>query len=292
MGLHRTPLSGRRLLLALSTQGEIVPNNYMYVFQCEYGSRVKERQFLKDILNTFDKDYATMVGLIVNNNPYCLEFSIAINLQDDPIKFESWLKENYPEKSKHHNIFLGDISQYNVQTLIDDSMVDAALVSEGKGWLFFWPEQQLLEELNPQYKCLKNNEAKVFLSHSSKDKEFIVNPINAYLQAEGIGTWLDSYEIDYGDNIYLKVNEGIESADIGVFILTDNFFDSSSGWPVTEFSTFFMEAMNNKKKLLFINAGVSPENMHAMMKSYKYLTWSGLDSLPEIGAAISRKLDA
>ena len=264
----------------------------MYVFECEYGSRVKERKFLKDILNTFDKDYATMVGLIVNNNPYCLEFSIAVNLQDDPVKFETWLKENYPEKSKHHNIFLGDISQYNIQTLIDDSMVDYALVSEGEGWLFFWPEQGLLEELNPQYKCLKKNEARVFLSHSSKDKELIVNPINAFLQAQGIGTWLDSYEIDYGDNIYLKVNEGIESSDVGLFILTDSFFDSSSGWPVTEFSTFFMEAMNNKKKLLFINAGVSPENMHAMMKSYKYLTWTGLDSLPEIGAAISRKLNA
>ncbi|HSB95133.1 MAG TPA: hypothetical protein VLC91_01710 [Spongiibacteraceae bacterium] len=126
-------------------------NNHMYVFECEYGSRVKERQFLKDILNTFDKDYATMVGLIVNNNPYCLEFSIAINLQDDPVKFESWLKENYPEKSKRHNIFLGDIFQYNVQTLLDDSVVDDALVSEGDGWLFFWPEQELLEELNPQY---------------------------------------------------------------------------------------------------------------------------------------------
>ncbi|HSB95134.1 MAG TPA: toll/interleukin-1 receptor domain-containing protein [Spongiibacteraceae bacterium] len=132
----------------------------------------------------------------------------------------------------------------------------------------------------------------MFLSHSSKDKKYIVNPINSYLQAQGIGTWLDSYEIDYGDNIYLKVNQGIASADVGLFILTDHFFDSASGWPITEFSTFFMEAMNNKKKLLLINAGVSPENMHVMMKSFKYLTWSGLESLPEIGEAISRKLDA
>jgi hypothetical protein len=273
------------------TQGYIMQNNYMYVFECEYGSRVKERQFLKDILNTFDQDYATLVGMIVNNNPYCLEFSIVVNLQDDPVKFESWLKENYPNKSKNHNILLADLSQYNFITLINDSMVDALIV-ENKNNQFLFPEKERINEFHPQYRCLKKNEARVFLSHSSKDKELIVNPINAFLQAEGIGTWLDSYEIDYGDNIYLKVNKGIESSDVGLFILTDNFFDVSSGWPVTEFSTFFMEAMSNNKKLLFINAGVSPENMHAIMKSYKYLTWTGLDSLPDIGAAIIRKLNA
>ncbi|WP_080760283.1 toll/interleukin-1 receptor domain-containing protein [Pseudoalteromonas luteoviolacea] len=69
--------------------------------------------------------------------------------------------------------------------------------------------------------------------------------------------------------MYLKVNEGIENSDIGLFVLTDNFFDSGSGWPLSEFSTFFMEMMKSNKKVLMINAGVSPDKMHAMMKSYK-----------------------
>tara|TARA_R110000850_G_scaffold177417_1_gene303256 strand:- start:147 stop:941 length:795 start_codon:yes stop_codon:yes gene_type:complete len=264
----------------------------MYVFECEYGSRVKERAFIKDILRNFDKNYATLVGAIVNNNPYCLEFSIVVNLQDDPVAFENWLKGKYPDKFKRHNIFISDITRYNVQTFIDEDMVDMILVPEGRGFLFLWPEQELLEEQNPQLKCLKKKESKVFLSHSSKDKKAIVNPLNAFLQAEDIATWLDSAEIDYGDNIYLKVNEGIENADLGVFILTDHFFDSKSGWPIKEFSTFFMEMMDSEKEILLINAGVSPEKMHAMMKPYKYLEWTGLDSLPDIGNAIRRKLSA
>lgn len=71
--------------------------DYLYIFECDYGCRVKERKFVKDNLINFDKDYATMVGAVVNNSPYCLEFSIAVNLQDDPVKFESWLRENHPE---------------------------------------------------------------------------------------------------------------------------------------------------------------------------------------------------
>lgn len=263
--------------------------DYMYMFECDYGSRVKERDFIKDILNTFEPDYATSVGAVVNNNPYCLEFSIVVNLQGDPIRFEEWLRNKYPEKIKRHNVFLNDVLFFNVITFIEETMVDMALVSE-PSFVFLWPERELFETLNPQYKQMKRNDSKVFISHSSKDKELIVGPLNAYLQAEGIGTWLDSYEIDYGDNIYLKVNEGIENSKVGIFILTNNFFDSASGWPITEFSTFFMDLMKNNKKVLMVNAGVDQDKIHAMMKAYKYLNWDDGEGLPELANAIRRKL--
>lgn len=265
-------------------------HDYIYVFECDYGSRVKERQFIKDILNTFDKDYATLVGASVNNNPYCLDFSIIVNLQKDPIFFESWLRDKYPEKLKRHNIFLRDSFPYNMKTFLDEDMVDFAISNEGGGILFHYPERETLEQLFPQYKCLKKNESKVFISHSSKDKELIVNPLNAYLQANNIGTWLDSYEIDYGENIYLKVNEGIENSKVGIFILTNDFFDSKSGWPVHEFSTFFMEIMKNNKKIIMVNAGVDLDKIHSLMKPYRYLNWDNGSGLPELANAIKKKL--
>ncbi len=267
-------------------------HDYMYVFECDYGSRVKERSFIKDILRKFDKDYATMIGVAVNNNPYCLSFNVVVNLQGDPVGFESWLRKNYPDKVKRHNIFLKNTFGYNIQTFIDEMMVDYVLTPEGGNHIFIFPEKELFEKENPQYARMEQNESRVFLSHSSKDKELIINPLNAYLQANDIATWLDSYEIDYGDNIYVKVNEGIEKSDVGLFILTDSFFDSSSGWPMTEFSTFFMELMKSNKKVLMLNAGVSPENMHSMMKVYKYISWDNGAGLPEIANAINRVINA
>ncbi|VVE53787.1 hypothetical protein PCO31111_04914 [Pandoraea communis] len=134
---------------------------------------------------------------MVNNNPYSLEFYITVNLQDDPKKFEKWVRDNYPEKLKRHNIFLNALLSFNLMTFIDETMVDLVLVEEGGGPLFLWIEKYLLESNNPQYKPMKPEQSRVFISHSSKDKDLIVNPINAYLQAQGIATWLDSYEIDY-----------------------------------------------------------------------------------------------
>lgn len=262
--------------------------NYLYMFECDYASRTREKKFLKDILNNFDKDYATMVGVVVNNNPYCLAFHIAVNLQKDPIVFELWLKDNYPGKLKRYNIFTKDIPQYNVQTFIDADMVDFAITPEGGGYLFLWPERELFEKQHPQYKNINEKQSKVFISHSSKDKLNIVNPLNAYLQANDIATWLDSYEIDYGDNIFIKVNEGIEESAVGLFVLTDNFFNSDSGWSLAEFSTFFTDLMKSNKKVLMLDAGVSPKNMLGMMKAYRYISWDNGASLPEIANAINK----
>lgn len=74
-----------------------------------------------------------MVGAMVNNNPYSLEFYITVNLQDDPKKFEKWVRDNYPEKLKRHNIFLNALLSFNLMTFIDETMVDLVLVEEG-GW--------------------------------------------------------------------------------------------------------------------------------------------------------------
>ncbi|MEO3740463.1 TIR domain-containing protein [Kosakonia oryzendophytica] len=263
-------------------------HDFLYMFECDYGSRTQEKKFIKDILNHFDKDYATMVGLVVNNNPYCLSFHVAVNLQKDPVYFEQWLRDNYPEKIKRHNMFVKDILPYNVVTLLNAEMVDLFITANGGGHPFLWSERDVLEKEYPQYIDFKKREAKVFLSHSSLDKNNIVFPLHSYLQANDVATWLDTYEIDYGDNIVLKVNEGIDKADIGLFILTDNFFAKRSGWPLAEFTTFFMSLMNSDKKILMIDAGVSPENMLPMMKSYRYLRWDNGSGLPEIANAVKR----
>jgi hypothetical protein len=47
-----------------------------------------------------------------------------------------------------------------------------------------------------------------FLSHSSKDKPFVRN-LAAALEAGGeIKVWLDEREIEYGQNIVLKIADG------------------------------------------------------------------------------------
>jgi hypothetical protein len=47
----------------------------------------------------------------------------------------------------------------------------------------------------------------VFLSHSSKDKPFVRDLANALEAGGEIKVWLDEREIDYGQNIMLKIAE-------------------------------------------------------------------------------------
>lgn len=227
-----------------------------------------------------------MVALIVNNNIYKLEFHIGVAIEGDPSRFETWLRTEHPQKMRRHNLFLHELTRHgNVVTLLDSEMVDALLTPEAS-FPFIFAERSVFEEAYPQYKTARPEAARIFLSHSSKDKDSVVLPLYSFLQRENIPVWLDSFEIDYGENIYLKVTEAIEQCEIGLFVLTNNFFDPSSGWPVAEFSSFFGDMMKRKKKILMLNAGVEHASIHAMMRPYRYIDWNNGQGLAEVAKAI------
>jgi hypothetical protein len=51
----------------------------------------------------------------------------------------------------------------------------------------------------------------VFLSHSSKDKPFVRDLADALEAGGEIKVWLDEREIDYGQNIALKIADGLDA---------------------------------------------------------------------------------
>ncbi|MBL3940549.1 toll/interleukin-1 receptor domain-containing protein, partial [Bacteroides thetaiotaomicron] len=80
----------------------------------------------------------------------------------------------------------------------------------------------------------------VFLSHSSRDKSIVDGVFNE-LHKAGIRAWYDRYEIDPGDSITDKINEGLASSQIGLLFFSKNFIDSKSGWPTKEANYFFQK---------------------------------------------------
>jgi len=56
---------------------------------------------------------------------------------------------------------------------------------------------------------------KVFLSHSTKDKQF-VEALAAELKAEKIEPWSCEVDIELGDNFVAKIEEGLRDADLGI----------------------------------------------------------------------------
>ncbi|MCE5266712.1 MAG: TIR domain-containing protein [Planctomycetaceae bacterium] len=72
----------------------------------------------------------------------------------------------------------------------------------------------------------------VFLSHASEDKETLVRPLADSLIAAGISVWYDEYEIQLGDSLREKIDEGLAKSRFGVVVLSRHFF--SKRWPRRE----------------------------------------------------------
>jgi TIR domain len=69
----------------------------------------------------------------------------------------------------------------------------------------------------PKYQTGNFMTIKVFMSHSSVDKPFVERLSKDLRTREGIDAWLDKWEIQPGDRIPTKLEEGLNNA--GVFLL-------------------------------------------------------------------------
>lgn len=89
--------------------------------------------------------------------------------------------------------------------------------------------------------------AKIFISHSSKDKEF-VRKLSADLSNLGHEPWFDEWEIKVGECIVSKIEHGIKESDYIIIVLTEN--SVNSGWVEREWKTKYWDEINQGKTLI------------------------------------------
>ena len=107
-----------------------------------------------------------------------------------------------------------------------------------------------------------------FISHSSTDKEPIVDSLVNTLQNMGYSVWYDKNEILVGDNISLAVKKGLENSYCLILVLTNNFFESK--WTFFEAGTF--DAHNNRIiPLIYDISDSQKSSILSMIGNLKYL---------------------
>ncbi len=82
-----------------------------FIIHLDYGNRAEERNFVADVLDTFDKDTLCGTNLFINNDPYGLELLLFLNFEKDGDKFKAWLKNNYHSKKREYRFLFEDISE-------------------------------------------------------------------------------------------------------------------------------------------------------------------------------------
>lgn len=106
----------------------------------------------------------------------------------------------------------------------------------------------------------------VFISHSSKDKEF-VRQLSADLKEVGHTPWLDEWEIQVGDCIVRAVNDGLIRADFVVLVLSPHSVES--GWVEREWAPSYWNEIETKRRIV-LPAMLNDCTVPALLKTKKY----------------------
>lgn len=116
----------------------------------------------------------------------------------------------------------------------------------------------------------------VFICHASEDKPDVVMPIVNALESQGISYWLDQAEINWGDSLIEKINEGLANSRYVIVVLSDSFL--SKRWPQKELSSVLnIEASTGEIKVLPLIVGNAKEiiDNFTLLNDKIYIHWDG-----------------
>lgn len=120
----------------------------------------------------------------------------------------------------------------------------------------------------------------VFLCHASEDKELVVNPLAAALEAAGITYFLDSKEILWGDSVTNVINRALVRARFVIVVLSERSLQKH--WPQKEMNAALAHEINSgKTRVLPLLVGTTSADRKrvwtqvALQGDKRYLEWEG-----------------
>lgn len=242
-----------------------------YVWEGDYGVRKPISHALKKILDNQPPKILQGVAVLVNNNPYNLEFFIVFNYLNPSKKF---IEEMKGEMTAANAIYKPNIpfdrlssalakGRFDVTTFVDSSTVDLQLQT-----IFHYEDKEEVQKHIPMYNF--EGEHSVFVGHSSNDKKEIKEFIS-YLNFDGLSVWFDEVSIDYGDSLVSKIQEGIENSSAVIFWITENFLKSL--WCKTEMRSFLSRYSEgeNLKIVCIVSNEVAHKQLPLFLRDIKYL---------------------
>lgn len=229
-----------------------------YLFQLSYGNRRSEVKFLNEFLEEFNTRVSRII-LIINNNPYNLELFLYIDCTLTIDNIEIWMQNNYSQERRRLKEYFGDVvfdieeKGYLGLEVTDSAILEQIIVPE-KSNLFNFPDKATMEAIWPLGAVSTNYT--VFLCYSGKDR-LIINEIFDDFQKSEIPCFYAEYEIQAGDSIVKKIDEGLKKSNLCIVFLSNNFINPETGWPESELNYFVnAKRTNGVKDIIYVNIGL------------------------------------
>lgn len=107
----------------------------------------------------------------------------------------------------------------------------------------------LAEEPNLYVETVESDkEYDVFISHASEDKEDVVRPLAKSLKEKGISVWYDEFELNIGDSLRRKIDQGLSKSRFGIVVISRAFI--KKGWTNYELDGLMTKAISGEQILL------------------------------------------
>ncbi|MDO7836963.1 DUF1883 domain-containing protein [Sphingobium sp. HBC34] len=99
----------------------------------------------------------------------------------------------------------------------------------------------------------------VFISHASEDKDEVVRPLAAALQAGGLDVWYDEFALKIGDSLRQKIDAGLANSRFGIVVLSRAFI--KKGWTNYELDGIVSRSVNGEQAMLPIWHGITKQEV-------------------------------
>lgn len=130
-------------------------------------------------------------------------------------------------------------------------------------------------------------EPRVYLAHASEDKE-MVRPLAEYLMEHGIETWFDEWEIEPGDSLRQKMEEGLGEMTHFMVILTP--ISITKPWVAREIDVGLVRLVGGTSRMVPLRIGVQVGDLSPFLQT---LLCEAIDpsSKADIAALVDRLHD-
>ena len=109
---------------------------------------------------------------------------------------------------------------------------------------------------------------KVYLAHASEDKA-IARPIAEYLMAHGVEVWFDEWEIEPGDSLRQKMEEGLGAMTHFVVLLTET--SITKPWVGKEIDVGLVQQVGGKSRFIPLVIGIEPNQLSPFIQAMLFL---------------------
>lgn len=166
-----------------------------------------------------------------------------------------------PETKRHADIFVDRLQDNKVAIRTTGSPAFARLLEDRLG----------VDRGKVQVMTVPDGAAnpKVYLAHASEDKAR-VRPIAEFLMAKGIEVWFDEWEIDPGDSLRQKMEEGLGAMTHFVVVLTEK--SITKPWVAKEIDVALVQQVGGKSRFVPLVVGLDPSKLSPFIQAMLFLT--------------------